>query len=115
MARVRYSCNWRSFTEMQRKRNARMCLPGDSAQLAFIHRDVAEKERQFADGGAGAGGTSGKAGSFAIALSTKSVTLSSTASVRYRQYERRSPRGGSCPRSGCAQGRLAAARLTAIR
>src|SRR5437667_4231706 len=87
-----YSCNWRSFTEMQRKRNARMCLPGDSAQLAFIHRDVAEKERQFADGGAGAGGTSGKAGSFAIALSTKSVTLSSTASVRYRQYERRSPR-----------------------
>jgi len=39
-----------------------MCLPGDSAQLAFIHRDVAEKERQFADGGAGAGGTSGNAG-----------------------------------------------------
>ena len=61
-ARVRYSCNWRSFTEMRRKRNARMCLPGDSAQLAFIHRDVAEKERQFADGGAGAGGTSGTAG-----------------------------------------------------
>ena len=85
-ARVRYSCNWRSFTEMRRKRNARMCLPGDSAQLAFIHRDVAETERQNAppgrlgptgvhspgysrkgtpvcDGGAGAGGASGIAGS----------------------------------------------------
>src|SRR5438445_190513 len=39
-ARMRYSCNWRSFTEMERKRNARMCLPGDSAQLAVIPPDV---------------------------------------------------------------------------
>jgi len=45
---VRYPRNWRSFTEMQRKRNARMRLPGGPAQLAFIHRDIAEKERQFA-------------------------------------------------------------------
>src|SRR2546427_11961131 len=43
-----YPRNWRSFTEMQRKRNARMRLPGGSAQLAFIHWDIAEKERQFA-------------------------------------------------------------------
>jgi hypothetical protein len=50
--------NWRSFTEIERKRNASSEPPvaGPAAahrQLAFVYRNRAEKERQF---GVGSGG-----------------------------------------------------------
>ena len=38
--------NWRSFTEIERKWNARRRRTADSAQLAFAYRDMAEIERQ---------------------------------------------------------------------
>jgi hypothetical protein len=49
----RYSHNWRSFTEIRRKRNARKVGRTGQAQLAFVYRDRAEKERQFANGSPG--------------------------------------------------------------
>jgi hypothetical protein len=42
---VRYP-NWRSFTGIVRKRNARTVRAAVSAQLAFVYRDSAENERQ---------------------------------------------------------------------
>jgi hypothetical protein len=38
--------NWRSFTGIQRKRNARTVRRAGSALLAFVYRDMAEIERQ---------------------------------------------------------------------
>ena len=46
---MRYRCNWRSFTGIRRKSNARTLRPPAWRQLAFLYRDMAEKERQFAE------------------------------------------------------------------
>ena len=43
--------NWRSFTGIQRKRNARTVRRAPSALLAFVYRDMAEIERQNGCGG----------------------------------------------------------------
>ncbi|MCA1847363.1 MAG: hypothetical protein LC792_30100, partial [Actinobacteria bacterium] len=43
--------NWRSFTGIWRKRNARTVRAANLAQLAFVYRDMAEIERQNAHGG----------------------------------------------------------------
>jgi hypothetical protein len=47
--------NWRSFTGIERKTNARTRWPPASAQLAFLYRDTAENERQNGGRVAGAG------------------------------------------------------------
>jgi hypothetical protein len=52
-AKGRYSRNWRSLTEIRRKRNARKVGRAGQAQLAFVYRDRAEKERRFANGSLG--------------------------------------------------------------
>jgi hypothetical protein len=50
-ARVR-DPNWRSFTGIERKRNARTWGTAGPAQLASVYRNAAEKERQFPTGAA---------------------------------------------------------------
>jgi hypothetical protein len=42
--------NWRSFTGIWRKRNARTLRTAGSAESAFVYRDMAEIERQNANG-----------------------------------------------------------------
>jgi hypothetical protein len=42
--------NWRSFTGIERKSNASTRRRPDAIQLAFLYRNTAEKERQFANG-----------------------------------------------------------------
>jgi hypothetical protein len=61
--------NWRSFTEIWRKGNAGTVRAAGPGQPAFVYRDMAEIERQNADGARRAGDPSGIAGCERTAMS----------------------------------------------